>query len=61
MNSGQTVLQLLVEGFGRCWRDKKEFLESNLHVYGRDDTKIVVYSMGRWPKGARSEKLRKTL
>ena len=30
--------------------DKKEFLESNLHVYGRDDTKIVVYSMGRWPK-----------
>ena len=22
--------------------DKKEFLESNLHVYGKDDTKIVV-------------------
>ena len=36
--------------------DKKEFLESNLHVYGRDDTKIVVYSMGRWSKGAGSEK-----
>ena len=30
--------------------DKKEFLESNLHVYDRDDTKIVVYNMGRWPK-----------
>ena len=30
----------------------KKFLESNLHMYGRDDTKIVVYSMGRWPKGA---------
>ena len=30
--------------------DKKEFLESNLHVYGRNDTKIVVYSMGRWTK-----------
>ena len=28
----------------------KEFLESNLHVYGKDDTKIVVYNMGRWPK-----------
>ena len=30
--------------------DKKEFLESNLHMYGRDDIKIVVYSMGRWSK-----------
>ena len=30
--------------------DKKEFPESNLHVCGRDDTKIVVYSMRRWPK-----------
>ena len=30
--------------------DKKEFLESNLHVYGRNDTKIVVYSMRRWTK-----------
>ena len=30
--------------------DKKEFLESKLHVYGRDDIKIVVYNMGRWPK-----------
>ena len=30
--------------------DKKEFPESNLHVYGRDDTKIVVYSMERWTK-----------
>ena len=41
--------------------DKKEFLESNLHVYGRDDTKIVVYSMGRWPKGGGSEKIKKSL
>ena len=30
--------------------DKKKFLKSNLHVYNGDDTKIVVYSMGRWPK-----------
>ena len=30
--------------------DKKEFPKSNLHVYGRDDTKTVVYSMGRWTK-----------
>ena len=39
---------LMVLG-GVGW-DKKEFLESNLHVYDEDDTKIVVYSMGRWPK-----------
>ena len=25
--------------------DRKEFPKSNLHVYGRDDTKIIVYSM----------------
>ena len=30
--------------------DKKEFLESNLHVYGKNDTKIVVYNMGRCNK-----------
>ena len=30
--------------------DRKEFPESNLHVCGRDDTKIVVYSMGRCSK-----------
>ena len=23
--------------------DRKEFPESNLHVYGKDDTKIVIY------------------
>ena len=41
--------------------DKKEFLESNLHVYGRDNIKIVVYSMGGWPKGGGSEKIKKSL
>ena len=30
--------------------DRMEFPESNLHVCGRDDTKIVVYSMGRCTK-----------
>ena len=44
-----------LEGVG--W-DKKEFSESNLHVYGRDDTKIVVYSMRRWPKGGDRKKSR---
>ena len=36
----------------------KEFLESNLHVYDGDDTKIVVYSMGRWPKEKDQKKSR---
>ena len=40
--------------------DKKEFLESNLHVYGRDDTKIIVYSMERWPKGKGAKKIKKS-
>ena len=39
----------------------KKFLESNLHMYGRDDTKIVVYSMGRWPRGAGGGKIKKSL
>ena len=30
--------------------DRKEFLESNLHVYGRDDTKIIIYNMEKWLK-----------
>ena len=29
---------------GAIW-DRKESPESNLHVYGKDDTKIVVYNM----------------
>ena len=41
--------------------DKMEFLESNLHMHGRDDIKIVVYSIGRWPKGGGSEKIKKSL
>ena len=30
--------------------DMKELPESNLHVYGGDDTKIVIYSIGRRSK-----------
>ena len=48
---------MVLRGVG--W-DKKEFLESNLHVYGRDDTKIVVYNMERWPKGKGPEKIKKS-
>ena len=39
--------------------DKKEFPESNLHVYGRDDTKIIVYNMERWLKEGRNIKKKK--
>ena len=39
--------------------DKKEFLESNVHVYGGDDTRIIVYDMEMWLKGGGSEKHQK--
>ena len=35
---------------GGVGRNKKDFPKSNLHMYGRDDTKIVVYSMKRKKK-----------
>ena len=41
--------------------DRKEFLEFNLHVYGRDDTKIIVYSMERNKKRGRKSLERKIL
>ena len=31
--------------------DRRELLELNLHVYGGDDTRIIVYNMGEWPEG----------
>ena len=37
--------------------DRKEFPESNLHVYGKDDTKIVVYNMGRCKMGIRKNQV----
>ena len=30
--------------------DREKLPEPNLHVYGKDDTKIMVYNMRRWPK-----------
>ena len=30
--------------------DKEKLLEPNLHVYGKDDTKFMVYNMRKWPK-----------
>ena len=38
---------MLLGGVG--W-DKKEFPETNLHVCGTDDTKILIYSKGRCTK-----------
>ena len=36
--------------------DRREFLKPNLYMYGRDDTKIIVYSMEGWPKERREKK-----
>ena len=34
---------------GAEW-DRKKFPESNLHMCGKNDTKIVVYNVGRYTK-----------
>ena len=36
--------------------DREKLLEPNLHVYGKDDTKIMVYNIRRWPKKGRTKK-----
>ena len=45
----------------RYWMGQEESPKSNLHVYGRDDTKIVVYSMGRYTKKDREEEIKQIL
>ena len=45
---------------------QKEFLESNLHVYGGDDNRIKIYNMERWLKEkdqkiTREKKTRRTI
>ena len=37
--------------------DRNEFSESNLHVYGRDDTKAGIYNMERCTKKKKGEGL----
>ena len=44
----------MVQGGVRWDREKPP--ERNLHVYGKDDTKIMVYNMRRWPKEKDLEK-----
>ena len=39
-----------LKGLGGVRWDKKKFSNPNLHVYGGDDTMIIVYSMEMWPK-----------
>ena len=50
LNSERAALQLVVESSGRCEMGRKKLPEPNLHVYGKDDTKIMVYNMRRSPK-----------
>ena len=37
--------------------DREKLLEPSLHMYGNDDTKIIVYNMRRWPKKKGSKNL----
>ena len=39
--------------------DREKFPEPNLYVYGKDDTKIMVYNMRKWPKERGSKDLEK--
>jgi len=50
---------LMVLG-GAEW-DRKESSESNLHVCGKDDTKIVIYNMEKCTKGEIEKKMTGTL
>ena len=36
--------------------DRKKFPDPNLHVYGKNDTQIMVYNIKRWPREKRSKK-----
>ena len=45
--------------FGGVGWDRKKFPEFNLHVYGKDDTKIIVHNMEI--RNKRKELERKTL
>ena len=49
---------MILEGVG--W-DKKEFPEFNLHVYGKDDNRIIGYNMERWLKNQKMTRERKPL
>ena len=37
--------------------DREKLPEPNLHVYGKDDTKIMIYNMRKWPKKGGLENL----
>ena len=30
--------------------DREKLPEPNAHVYGKDDTKIIVYNVRKWPR-----------
>ena len=47
----------MVESSGRCEMGQEKFPEPNLHVYGKDDTKIVVYNMRKWERTKGSKNL----
>ena len=37
--------------------DREKFPKPNSHVYGKDDTKIIVYNVRKWPRKERSKYL----
>ena len=51
--------QLRIQGDVR-W-DRKKFPEPNLHVCDKDDTLIMVYNMGGWPRKIEGKNTRESL
>ena len=37
--------------------DREKLPKPNSHVYGKDDTKIIVYNVRKWPRKKRSKYL----
>ena len=37
--------------------DREKLPEPNLHMYGKDDTKNIVYNMRKWPRTVGSKNL----
>ena len=41
--------------------DREKLLEPNLHVYGKDDTKIMIYNIRRYPNNIKKKPREKRL
>ena len=50
-----------MRGQGGVGWDRKKFPESDLHVYSKDDTQIMVYNMKKWLRKGDQKNTRENL